>query len=225
MATHIHLLSIVSTWHRTCCHIVCMVLVQYVSAVYFSILFLLQCIFLELISLSSNTAWVRARLCKLQTRLATASDKVYQLLAHGRQFSPASSTTKTCHDIAEILLKVALNTKNQSAKNVVIVWMISIYLCNQYLSPLVLWVKILFRRDALNTTLCDKVSKWLATGHWFSLGTPVSSTNKTDRHNVTEILLKVTKTHVQKTTGKQRINQDEQTFSRRILTVGLSILK
>jgi hypothetical protein len=44
------------------------------------------------------------------TRLA--SDKVYQLLAHGRWFSPgtpASSTTKTgCHDIAEILLKVAL---------------------------------------------------------------------------------------------------------------------
>jgi hypothetical protein len=51
------------------------------------------------------------------TWLAAASDKVYQLLAHGRWFSPgtpASSTTKTGrHDIAEILLKVALNTKNQ----------------------------------------------------------------------------------------------------------------
>jgi hypothetical protein len=39
------------------------------------------------------------------------------LLAHGRWFSPgtpASSTTKTGrHNIAEILLKVALNTKNQ----------------------------------------------------------------------------------------------------------------
>jgi len=61
--------------------------------------------------------WVRARLCKLQkgcTRLAAASDKVCQLLAHDRWFSPASSTTKTGrHDIAEILLKVALNTKNQ----------------------------------------------------------------------------------------------------------------
>ena len=45
-------------------------------------------------------------------RLAAASDKVYQLLAHGRWFSlgtPASSITKTGdHDIAEILLKVAL---------------------------------------------------------------------------------------------------------------------
>jgi hypothetical protein len=42
------------------------------------------------------------------------------LLAHGQWFSPgtpASSTTKTgCHDIAEILLKVALKHKkiNQS---------------------------------------------------------------------------------------------------------------
>jgi hypothetical protein len=43
--------------------------------------------------------------------------KVYQLLTNGRWFSPgtpASSTTKTGpHDIAEILLKVELNTKNQ----------------------------------------------------------------------------------------------------------------
>jgi hypothetical protein len=51
------------------------------------------------------------------TQLAAASDKVYQLLAHGWWFflgTPASSTTKTGrHDIAEILLKVALNTKNK----------------------------------------------------------------------------------------------------------------
>jgi hypothetical protein len=60
-------------------------------------------------------------LCKLQkgcSRLAAASDKVYQLLTHGRWFSlgtPASSTTKTDrHDIDEILLKVALSTTNQS---------------------------------------------------------------------------------------------------------------
>jgi len=46
-------------------------------------------------------AWVRTQLCKLQkgcTRLAVASDKVYQLLAHGLWFSPeypASSTLPT----------------------------------------------------------------------------------------------------------------------------------
>jgi hypothetical protein len=40
-------------------------------------------------------------------------NKVYQLLAHGWWFSLASSTTKTGrHDIAEILLEVALNTIN-----------------------------------------------------------------------------------------------------------------
>jgi len=48
------------------------------------------------------------------TRLAATSDTVYQLLAQGRWFSPASSTTKTGrHDIAEIFLKVVLSTKNQ----------------------------------------------------------------------------------------------------------------
>jgi hypothetical protein len=37
----------------------------------------------------NNTVYVRARLCKLQkgcTQLSAASDKVYQLLAHGRWF-------------------------------------------------------------------------------------------------------------------------------------------
>ena len=49
----------------------------------------------------------------------------------------------------------------------------------------------LYRRGVLDTTLFDKVCQWLVTGLWFSAGTPVSSTNKTDRHNITEILLKV----------------------------------
>ena len=53
------------------------------------------------------------------SRLAAASDKVYQLLVDGQWFSlgtPASSTTKTSrHDIAEILLKVALK-HNKSIK-------------------------------------------------------------------------------------------------------------
>jgi hypothetical protein len=37
----------------------------------------------------------------------------------------------------------------------------------------------------------DKVCQWLATGQWFSPGPPVSSTNKTDCHDIAEILLKV----------------------------------
>ena len=65
------------------------------------------------------------------------------------------------------------------------------YLCNQYLSPLILWDRTPLRRGVLDTTSCHKVCQWLATGRWFSPGTPVSSTNKTDRHDITEILLKV----------------------------------
>ena len=68
------------------------------------------------------------------------------------------------------------------------------YLCNQCLSPLKLWVRTPFVARCTNvlyTTLCDKVCQWLATGRWFSPGTPVASTNKTDCHNITKIMLKV----------------------------------
>ena len=76
-----------------------------------------------------------------------------------------------------------------------IVWWLDLQLpmqsIMQNLSPLKLWVWIPLRRCVLDITLCDKVCQWLATGRWFSLGTLVSSNNKTDRHNITEILLKV----------------------------------
>jgi hypothetical protein len=66
------------------------------------------------------------------TRLTAASDKVYQLLAHGRWFSPgtpASSTTKTGrHDIAEILLKVALKCQKSKSN-------LALVKDDQYLNP------------------------------------------------------------------------------------------
>ena len=64
------------------------------------------------------------------------------------------------------------------------------YLCTQYLSPQTLWVRIPLKRGVLDAKLCDKVCQTLA-GRWFSPGTPVSSTNKTDRHDIPEMLLKV----------------------------------
>jgi hypothetical protein len=67
------------------------------------------------------------------------------------------------------------------------------YLCNQCLSPL--------RWGVLDTTLCDKVCQWHTTGRWFSPGTPVSSINKTDRNDITEILLKVTLKTINQTTN------------------------
>ena len=46
-------------------------------------------------------------------------------------------------------------------------------------------------RGVLDTTCYDKVCQWLATGRWFSPGTLISSTNKTDCHDITGILLKM----------------------------------
>jgi hypothetical protein len=63
------------------------------------------------------------------------------------------------------------------------------YLFNQCLSPLMLLVRISIR--ARCTTLCDNVYHWLATGRWLCQVTSVSCTNKTDRHDIAEILLKV----------------------------------
>jgi hypothetical protein len=41
------------------------------------------------------------------------------------------------------------------------------------------------------TLLRDKVCQQLAASQWFSPGTPVSFTNKTDRHHIAEVVLKV----------------------------------
>ena len=46
-------------------------------------------------------------------------------------------------------------------------------------------------RVVFDTTLCDTICERLSAGRWFSPATPVSFTNKTDRHDITEILLKV----------------------------------
>jgi hypothetical protein len=56
------------------------------------------------------------------------------------------------------------------------------YLCNQCLSPLMLWVRISIR--ARCATLCDKICQWLSTG-WCFLP-PI----KTDHHDIAEIVLK-----------------------------------
>ena len=61
---------------------------------------------------------------------------------------------------------------------------IYIYLCNRCRSPLMLWVRT--QLMSMCTTLCNKVCQWLAAGRWFSL---VSSTDKTDHHDITEIFI------------------------------------
>ena len=55
-------------------------------------------------------------------------------------------------------------------------------------------------KSVLDTTLYDKVCHSLATGRWYSPGTPVSFSSKTNRHDITDInppthSNKVTKRH------------------------------
>jgi len=60
------------------------------------------------------------------------------------------------------------------------------------------WAPITTNVVSLNHTLATqhywlyyKVCQWLTTGWWLSPGIPVSSSNKTDSHDLIEILLKV----------------------------------
>ena len=85
-------------------------------------------------------------------------------------------------------------------------------LCSQFLSPLMLWVRMSIK--ARCTTLCDTVCQWFAIGQWFSPGPPVSSTIKTDRHDIPEILLKVALGTI-KQTNKQTNKQLEQLVAKK----------
>ena len=69
-------------------------------------------------------------------------------------------------------------------------------------------------RGVLDTTVCDKVCRW------FSPGTPeISSTNKTYRHNIAEILLKVELSTLTLTlTFNNSPNHDQQNFSNSLNT-------
>jgi hypothetical protein len=50
------------------------------------------------------------------------------------------------------------------------------------------------------------------TGRWFSLVTPVSSINKTDCHDITEILLKVALNTIKQTKPKNNILSSKHCF-------------
>jgi hypothetical protein len=78
--------------------------------------------------------------------------------------------------------------------------------CTKYLLDIYVFITVPVAKIRLldngtlesDTVLCDKVCQWLVAGRWFSPGTPISSTNKTDRHDITEQLLGVVehKSHV-----------------------------
>ena len=68
-----------------------------------------------------------------------------------------------------------------------VIWFVSIYM----LTVLITTNVIAFESHSGEVYSINIICQWLATGWWFSSGTLVSSTNKTDHHDVVEILLKV----------------------------------
>jgi hypothetical protein len=138
-------------------------------------------------------------------------DKVCQWLATGQWFSlatPVSSTNKTDHhDITEILLKVVWNTIKSF-----------FFKLFQELPPFDISIIHIFRKRSMVTLM-----RYDLTGRWFSLATPVSSTNKTDHHDITEILLKVVWNTITLTLGKYNLRKHTflHTHNIFLLTVAL----
>ena len=80
--------------------------------------------------------------------------------------------------------------KNRELKTFnVLIWQIFIFVCYWWIIIMIEFEKSpkVARLAAAN----DKVYLLLAHGRWFSLGTPFSSTTKTSRHDIAEILSKV----------------------------------
>ena len=63
-----------------------------------------------------------------------------------------------------------------------------------------IYIQRLNNQSTINLAGSDQIYQLLAQGRWFSPCTPASSTTKTGRHDIVEILLKVALKH-------QKINQ------------------
>ena len=92
-----------------------------------------------------------------------------------------------------MIKELTCSLENHDAIVAVIVWQLDVQLP---MHPVSITTDVV--SSNLDTTLCDKVCQSLATGRWFSPGHPVSSTNKSDHHDITEMLLKVTLNTIKK---------------------------
>ena len=152
------------------------------------------------VSLSTRTQYIWANLFSLLLLLNVASEQqrsIPQSLfmkRSGIEFtSYRTRRSRLWKKIYKYKIVICTYFYLKICRSWVIVWWLDLQL--PMLSVLITtndWVRTSLRRDVLDTTLCDKVCQWLEAGRWFSPGTPVSSTNKTDRHDITKILLKVT---------------------------------
>jgi len=127
--------------------------------------------------------------------------------------TPVSPTNKSDrHDITEISLKVTVNTLTSKCRHsyirtltftsitinmrgrlgrdrMIVVFTTACAICAYHHYSCEFEPRSW--RGVLDTTLCDKVCQLFATGRWFSPWSPVSSANKTECHDITEILLKL----------------------------------
>jgi hypothetical protein len=85
-----------------------------------------------------------------------------------------------------------ISIHNRAFIFVVIVWQLDLhyYLCNHCILPLMSWLQFRSFRGVLHTTLSDTTCQWLAVCRFYSPVSSVSSTIKTDRQDITDILLK-----------------------------------
>ena len=113
----------------------------------------------------------------------------------------------------------AVHVKGDGDRDRMVVGFTTTYMQSVPISSLMLWFGISIR--ARCTSLCDKVCQWLATGQWFSPGPPVSSTNKTDRHDITEILLKVALNTITLTLSINGANLNTQLYRLRVILAAL----
>ena len=94
----------------------------------------------------------------------------------------------TIHWVATIVS--ALCIRGDKALDYSHIWFKKIWLPIKKKTP-TLWSRTPLMLCVLDTTLCNKVWQWLTTDRWFSPGTLISSTNNTDRHDSTVIVLNV----------------------------------
>ena len=107
-----------------------------------------------------------------------------------------------CHDLYSFnwLPKIFMNTRyhktqkklscGEQAKSIVLLSLITNSICFSFATNVVRSNPAAHGRF-IRYNIMRKQCQWLATGRWISPGTPVSSTNKTSRHDITEILLKM----------------------------------
>ena len=80
--------------------------------------------------------------------------------------------------------------KVRCSRDRIVIWFTTIYMRSVHITT-----NSRSWRDILDATLCVEACQWLSAGRWFSPGTPVYSTNETDRNHRADIVESGVKHH------------------------------